>query len=84
MDYVVTGMHFHCCTMLCILFTVLYLTRYFHAISDQLSLVLQINSNKFERYSSVNQFITLSEDNILNFMTEENDISIARFEITDD
>ena len=36
-----------------------------------------------QRCSSINRFIKFSGDNILNFVTEWNDISIARFEITD-
>ena len=32
---------------------------------------------------SVNRFITFSGDNILNFIAKQNDISFARFEITD-
>ena len=39
--------------------------------------------NNFQRYLSVNQFITFSGDNIPKFVVEYNDISIARFERSD-
>ena len=39
--------------------------------------------NKTQRCSSVNRFVTFSGDNLINFVTEQNDISIVRSEITE-